>query len=152
MDLTYANLLNAFAEDRIIKEVKQAFKNKPVTRYGSVQASGKTAESLEHRIEEKDNSISLSILIDASAEALVKGRKPGERPPISAIEQWLKDKKLDLNAFAVATNIAKKGTTIFQEYAPGESPLFEGILNDSLLYTSVPPGPKSRRSPSTKIP
>ena len=39
-----------------------------------------------------------------------KGRRAGAKmPPIKHIQQWIKQKGLDLNAFAVAKSIAKKG-------------------------------------------
>jgi len=39
-----------------------------------------------------------------------KGRRAGAKmPPIKPIQQWIKQKGLDLNAFAVAKSIAKKG-------------------------------------------
>ena len=45
--------------------------------------------------------------------ALRDGRRPGQRPPIDAIREWLAAKRLDLNPYAVAANIAKKGTRLF---------------------------------------
>ena len=39
-----------------------------------------------------------------------KGRRAGAKmPPIKPIQQWIKQRGLDLNAFAVARSIAKKG-------------------------------------------
>jgi hypothetical protein len=39
-----------------------------------------------------------------------KGRRKGAKmPPIKPIEQWIKKRGLDLNAFAVAKNISKNG-------------------------------------------
>ncbi len=39
-----------------------------------------------------------------------KGRKPGKMPPISPIEKWVKNKGIDVSAWAIAKSIAKKGT------------------------------------------
>lgn len=39
-----------------------------------------------------------------------KGRRPGAKaPPIKAIKRWISQKGLDLNAYAVAKSISKKG-------------------------------------------
>ena len=53
-------------------------------------------------------------------KALRDGRRPGQRPPIEAIREWLAAKRLTLNPYAVATNIAKRGTRLFR----GEDPRF----------------------------
>src|SRR5690606_3977334 len=54
-------------------------------------------------------------------EQLVWGRKPGKRPPISALEKWAQV-KLGLSgtqatsaAFAIANKIAQEGTNIYKE-------------------------------------
>lgn len=54
-------------------------------------------------------------------EQLVWGRMPGNRPPISALENWVKI-KLGLSgqqatsaAFAIANKIAKEGTNIYKD-------------------------------------
>jgi len=39
-----------------------------------------------------------------------KGRRPGAKPPpVRPIQKWIRDKGLDLNGFAVAKSIGKKG-------------------------------------------
>jgi hypothetical protein len=52
--------------------------------------------------------------------ALRDGRRPGQRPPIQAIIEWLQAKRLKLNPYAVANNIAARGTRLFR----GEDPRF----------------------------
>lgn len=48
------------------------------------------------------------------------GRSPGKMPPVASIKSWIDEHNLDLNAYAVARNIAKFGTkpdpTIFDEF------------------------------------
>jgi hypothetical protein len=46
-------------------------------------------------------------------KTLRDGRRPGQRPPIAAIIEWLQAKRLQLNPYAVANSIAKKGTRLF---------------------------------------
>lgn len=51
------------------------------------------------------------------------GRKPGKFPPIEAILNWIRDKRIQPNdgiserslAFLISRKIAKKGTNIFQK-------------------------------------
>ncbi|MDJ0367392.1 hypothetical protein QMK33_19765 [Hymenobacter sp. H14-R3] len=50
----------------------------------------------------------------AHAKQLRDGRRPGQRPPIEAIKEWLAAKRLTLNPYAVANSIAKKGTQLWR--------------------------------------
>lgn len=47
------------------------------------------------------------------------GRKPGTMPPIKSIQAWIAIKRLDLNAWAVAVNIKKKGTLVYRDKRRG---------------------------------
>ena len=47
------------------------------------------------------------------------GRKPGTMPPIKSIQEWIKQRALKLNAWAVAMSIKKKGTRIFYDRRRG---------------------------------
>ncbi|MBE4949916.1 hypothetical protein [Chryseobacterium culicis] len=59
---------------------------------------------------------------------LTKGREPGKRPPVSALEKWVKSKfglsgrQAESMAWAVAKNIEKSGTTWYEK---GGSDLLE---------------------------
>lgn len=76
-------------------------------------------------------------------EQLVHGREPGRRPPIEPLERWvaakfgLSGKEARGAAFAIATKIAKEGTTWHKQ---GGSDLME-ILEDpqvvSAFFTEV---------------
>lgn len=69
------------------------------------------------------------------------GRKPGKRPPISAIEKWISNKKIVPSAnangripttkqlaFAISKTIGEKGTQYFQM---GGSTLLQDAINDN---------------------
>lgn len=62
------------------------------------------------------------------SQYLAKGRKPGQRPPIAPLEKWVNAKfgisgaQAKSMAFAIATKIAKEGTTWHQK---GGSDLIE---------------------------
>jgi hypothetical protein len=62
-----------------------------------------------------------SLFGPAHLKALRDGRRPGQRPPIEAIREWLQAKRLKLNPYAVANKIASEGTRLFR----GEDPRFK---------------------------
>lgn len=77
-----------------------------------------------------------TIIGPAYTEQLAKGRAPGKRPPIDPIEKWV-EQKLGLSgkqansaAWAIATSMAKKGTTWHQK---GGSDLLE-VLESKEVY------------------
>jgi hypothetical protein len=62
-----------------------------------------------------------ALLGPAHLKALRDGRRPGQRPPIEAIKEWLAAKRLKLNPYAVANKIANEGTRLFR----GQDPRFK---------------------------
>ena len=80
------------------------------------RATGKTAAA----IRDTSGPEYAALLGPGHLKALREGRRPGQRPPIQAIIEWLKAKRLTLNPYAVAANIAKSGTRLFR----GEDPRF----------------------------
>jgi len=89
--------------------------------------SGDTYDSIQADITET----SLTVTGRAFIGTIEEGRRPGGRPPISVIQAWIDAKGLDLNAFAVATSIAKKGTLLFQNKDPRYSNP-SGVLLDPI--------------------
>jgi hypothetical protein len=80
------------------------------------RATGRTAAA----IRDQSGAEYAALLGPAHLKALRDGRRPGQRPPIEAIRGWLQAKRLQLNPYAVAANIAKRGTRLFR----GEDPRF----------------------------
>lgn len=76
----------------------------------NLKASGKFERELREEATETEGTIFAS----GHARQMINGRKPGSLPPVQAIEDWIQAKGLDLNPWAVAKSIAKKGTTIFR--------------------------------------
>ena len=81
-----------------------------------LNASGEWVQNLNTRVEGDKGIINGR----KYTEQLVWGRKPGKRPPISALEKWVQV-KLGLSgkqalgaAFAIANKIAKEGTEIYK--------------------------------------
>lgn len=101
-----------------------------------MRASGKWAESLEVEIQSSPPKISAKITGLNYTEQLQFGRRPGRRPPIEAIKQWILDKpitfieaeiSLTSLAFAIATNIAKRGTRYYQQ---GGTDLVDSVISE----------------------
>ena len=76
----------------------------------NLRASGKFERELRKEATETEGTIYAS----GHARQMINGRRPGSLPPVQAIEDWIQAKGLDLNPWAVAKSIAKKGTTIFR--------------------------------------
>ena len=81
-----------------------------------LNASGEWVQNLNTRVEGDVGIINGRKYTDQ----LVWGRKPGKRPPISALEKWVQI-KLGLSgkqalgaAFAIANKIAREGTEIYK--------------------------------------
>jgi hypothetical protein len=80
-----------------------------------MRASGKFAETLEVKV----NGLTAQLWGESYAQQLETGRKAGAFPPISAIEQWIKDKgianriqgeiSITSLAFLIARKIAQRG-------------------------------------------
>lgn len=83
-------------------------------------ATLKTSNSLEYRIDDEGGTITLSLLGRPFFATVETGRRPTpdmkpSRSMIDNIKEWVKSRGLDENmAWAVATNIQKEGTKLFQ--------------------------------------
>jgi len=67
-----------------------------------------------------------------------KGRRPGaKQPPAKPIKAWIRQKGLDLNAFAVARSIAKKGIKATNIYTNAIKEFKEEIDLDSVLRNEI---------------
>lgn len=100
-----------------------------VTQYGAVNATGKLANSVE--VEFTTNGY--RILLYEYAYYLVYGRKPGNPPPVSALEEWAKAKGIQLGAlYGIAKKIGEKGTTIYQQNQGKESGLFRDVIEKAV--------------------
>lgn len=91
-----------------------------------MRASGRSADSLVYGTDADGGQLSGS----ESFYYQIHGRKAGAMPPVSDIRAWIEAKGLDLNPYAVAKNIAKKGTQIAQGKKVGLQ--FEMIVDKNL--------------------
>ena len=126
-------ILKGFAE-RTIEGIRQNIRTKNVTEFGSMNASGKMADSLGYRIDENGLTIFSS---EKYFTVLETGRKPGKRPPISVVEQWIKDKPIasDINpkslAFLIARKIGEKGSLLYRQ--GGKSGVISDFINNQRI-------------------
>lgn len=96
-----------------------------------MRASGKWIDSVEVMTEDSKS----IIRANDYTRYLTNGRSGGSRPPISALESWVKV-KLGLSgkealstAFAVAKKIEKEGTN----YYPQGTDLVDGVITESAI-------------------
>lgn len=85
-------------------------------------ASGTLSDSMEYEVEINDDMMSVGVWIEDYWYYVENGRKPGKRPPIPKIEEWVLIKPVEpreINgrvpsvkqlSFAIANKIAKEGT------------------------------------------
>ena len=87
---------------RIVKRAKANLRRK------NKLASGVLYDSITYRINKRSSAFQFEYA--AHGEFVEKGRRRGAKmPPIEPIAKWIKSRGLDLNAFAVAKSIQKKG-------------------------------------------
>lgn len=116
--------------ERILTEVVNRFLI-PRFRELGMNATGEWLDSLEVTTGENSGTIRGR---DYSQQ-LALGRKPGKRPPIAPIEKWVNAKfgitgaQARSMAFAIATKIAKEGTTWHQK---GGSDLIEVLESNEV--------------------
>ncbi|MGI4871503.1 MAG: hypothetical protein ACRYFX_10030 [Janthinobacterium lividum] len=125
--------------DQLLVALREEVKQKPVTRFGPVNASGQLAAGLRVEVGEISDGYRLSLYAPTYVLTLIYGRRPGKFPPLLAIEQWIEDKGIvphpDAKGRAVSTKslayligrkLANKGTEIFK----AGSNLFSEIAPD----------------------
>ncbi len=98
--------------------VKEARKN--LTRKKKNNTKG-LYKSLDYEVKAMPNSINFDFLMEEYGEWVDKGRKAGTMPPVSAIEKWVKRRKIQFRdnrgrfetynstAWAIAKSIEKRG-------------------------------------------
>lgn len=80
----------------------------------SLDAHGQTATGrTKARLRDESGPEYARLLGPGYLVTLRDGRRPGQRPPIDAIREWLAAKRLQLNPYAVANAIAKRGTRLY---------------------------------------
>jgi len=124
--LTQAILKN-FAEE-VIKGIRQRIPN----------VTGEMAASLGYRID----AFGLTIYSNKKYFTVLEtGRKPGKRPPIDAIEQWVRLKPItsDISprslAFLIARKIGEEGSLLYRQ--GGKSGVISEEINDKVIQEKL---------------
>ena len=109
-----------------------------------IQLGMKASGNWINELEVETGPFSAKITGEEYTKQLVSGRKPGNRPPISAIKQWIKDKGIVSNikskdpitalAFAIATKIGQSGTKYFRQ---GGTELLDAVITPARVQQIV---------------
>ena len=113
---TIAEIVNEFLEQKKT-EVFNAYVSK------GIKSSGKFGQSLKTSVNVGTGKITGKITGIDYSYFLEYGRRPGKRPPIATIEQWIKEKNIPLNdgitvrslAFIIARKIGNEGTNYYKK-------------------------------------
>lgn len=120
--LTQAILKN-FAEE-VIRDIRAKIPN----------VTGESAASLGYRIDAQGLTIFSS---KKYFTVLETGRKPGKRPPIDVIEQWVRQKPItsDISprslAFLIARKIGEEGSLLYRQ--GGKSGVISDAINEQRI-------------------
>ncbi|QIX61853.1 hypothetical protein HER32_11940 [Hymenobacter sp. BT18] len=119
--------------------IQQNIRSKAVTRFGAMNASGRSAASIRHEVTEREDGLTLTIYGIDYALHLEYGRGPGKFPSLLAIKEWIGAKgivpkpdakgravSVDSLAYLIGRKIAREGTILHQQKQPS------GILADAL--------------------
>jgi hypothetical protein len=124
--LTQAILKN-FAED-VIAGIRSRIPN----------VTGQSSQSLGYRIDASGLTIYSSMKYFTVLET---GRKPGKRPPVSVIEQWIKEKPIasDIStkslAFLIARKIGEEGSLLYRQ--GGKSGVISDSINEKVIQEKL---------------
>lgn len=105
------------------------------------RASGQFEKDLEPYVKEDERFIKVGMLGSFYAYYMINGRKPtgtdakkGNPTLLDRIKQWVKDKGLNINPYAVTKSIHKKGTKQFQQKDPKKARLLTDVINRESVF------------------
>lgn len=126
---------------KIVADLKNDIRNKQVTKYGAVNASGRLEKSIDYKVE----GMRLIVTGEDYIYYLEAGRRNGKRPPKQAIREWieskpsaqanfgwnqLKEYQKNSIVYLIQRKIGQKGTTIFEQ---GGSDLVSAVINRDII-------------------
>lgn len=118
-----------------VELIQENIKSMPVTKYGVMNASGRTAASVRYEV----TPTGLKLYGAGHIFVVETGRKPGAFPNITAIRQWIEDKPIipqgniskNSLAFLIARSISRKGTILHQ--LGGQSGILSNVINQERI-------------------
>ena len=126
-----------FIVDKFAEETKQDF----ISYYESsgLKASGIWGRELESQVTISDFSVNIKYLAPAYTEQLINGRNPNKKQSkedlkawvgwagSTFLKEWVNQKGLNINPFAIAWKIAREGWKVPNQYNKGD--LVSSVLN-----------------------
>jgi hypothetical protein len=106
----------AYAMRDAINEIR-ALSIAEMERRGKV-ATGRTISTLSTVVTETPGFVTGELQGESQWKFVGNGRGPGKMPPIGPIQAWIDAKGLSISAWAVAKNMAKRGSKDFRNNAP----------------------------------
>ena len=125
--------------ERAVNQIKENIYQKSVTSYGSMNASGETAESIGWRFDGR----TLQVFGAGYIFILEDGRKPGKMPPLEEIKRWISvkpvssDIPIDSLAYLIGRKISQEGSLLYRQ--GGNSGILSSVANDDYINQWLTP-------------
>jgi hypothetical protein len=132
-------IVQQFAEE-VIAGFQKNIREKPVTQYGAMNNTGAAADSFFWRYDGQTLEIGSTWKY---IRVLETGRKPGKRPPMQPILEWVETKvrPTDISAkslaFLIARKIGKEGTLLYRQ--GGNSGILSEFTNEEWIRQTLTP-------------
>ncbi len=135
---TTNEIVESFARG-VIEGIKDNIRNKQVTPYGAMNATGSMADSLGYTWDGNR----LTIFSNKKHFTVLEtGRKAGKFPPLETIEKWIEDKPVILQditkkslAYLIARKISEEGSLLYRQ--GGNSGVISDFINDNYVKKNL---------------
>jgi hypothetical protein len=130
-------LLETFAQN-LIKGIQENIRNKQVTPFGAMHATGEAEKSLFYRIDANRLIIGSTW---AYITVLEDGRKPGKFAPPEVIEKWIENKPVIAEiskkslAFLINRSLKEKGSLLWRQ--GGNSGILSDYINQDYIHKNL---------------
>jgi hypothetical protein len=124
----------------VINGIKENIRNKQVTPFGAMHATGKAEDSLFYRIDANRLIIGSTW---AYITVLEDGRKPGKFAPPEVIEKWIGDKPVTHDdliskkslAYLINKKLKEEGSLLWQQ--GGKSGVLSQYINQKYVHDNL---------------
>lgn len=116
---------------QIVSQVQDNIRTRRPTPYGPMNASGKAAQSVRYALTPTSDGLTLTVYAVGYILSLEFGRKPGKFPPLQAIKDWIKVRRIvpkpdsngriisqDSLAYLIGRKIQQQGTILHRQGKP----------------------------------